>query len=71
MYSAEVRRKAFKERARAVHDWVFTTVPGMGLMAALAITSALMFKSTVYTVLVVGTFMFLLGSIVGHRKEDK
>lgn len=69
--SADVRRKVYKERAHAVHDWVFHTIPGTSVLAVIFIASTFLAHSTAYTVMVTGTAMFLVGMAVGHNKGGR
>jgi hypothetical protein len=68
MYARDVRRKIYRNRLESVHDWAFHSIPGLSGFAALAVISALMFKSPLYTIMVVGTAFFLLGNVFGERK---
>jgi hypothetical protein len=69
VYAKDVKAKIRKERAQAVHDWVFHTVPGTSVLAVIFIASTFLAHSTAYTVMVTGTAMFLVGMAVGRDRR--
>lgn len=70
MYSRDVQAKIVKQRVKDVHDWIFSSVPGVSTLTLVSIVVAAIYGSPIVQLITCATFFFLLGNVVGERKRD-